>query len=162
MAREFPKEHTLMLAAAGYAEAVSRVASCERARVGCVLTTMDLRIVAHGYNGVAPGMPNTCLRPEEAGNCGCVHAESNAVCDLRRSKYDGPLIAFITVPPCERCAMLLLRNDVRMVIYTGEHYRDISAGVKLLDTMAVPHGKPAEMARLLRDNSVLPRAQYQY
>ena len=43
----------------GIAEAVSARAKCVRRRVGAVLV-VDRRIIATGYNGAAPGLPD-CL-----------------------------------------------------------------------------------------------------
>lgn len=147
--RERSKELILMEAALNYADDIREAASCNRAQYSCVLTSPDLRVLSYGYNGVAAGLPNGCLRPDEPGNCGCIHAEVNAVAALRRTGYTGPLVAFITGHPCDNCAMLLINVNVRMVVYRRPAHRSYG-GVDLLDRMAIFHGEPERMADVLR------------
>src|SRR5213596_779829 len=116
------KEYHLMRAALAYADIIREVATCDRAHYACVITDTELRVLSYGFNGVAKGLPNGCLRPDYdktkdpssvVGNvivsgCGCIHAEANAVMALRRSSHQGQIIAFVTGEPCEACAMLLV------------------------------------------------------
>ena len=100
-----------------FAELISRRSTCKRLQVGTVITTVDYRkVLAVGYNGNASGLDNTCDR-EEAGNCGCLHSEENAVinCDAPREtqKY-----VFVTHLPCVMCAKRLINlGNVRRVVY---------------------------------------------
>lgn len=149
MTRDRPKELILMEAALNYADSIREAASCDRAQYSCVLTSPDLRVLSYGYNGVAKGLPNGCLRPNEPGHCGCIHAEVNAVAALRRTGYTGPLIAFITGHPCDNCAMLLLNVDTKMVVYRRAAHRSYG-GLDLLDSAGVMHGSPSSMATALR------------
>lgn len=138
-----------MEAALDYADGIRHAASCHRAQYSCVLTSPDLKVLAYGYNGVARGLPNGCLRPNEPGHCGCLHAEVNAVAALRRIGYTGSIVAFITGEPCEACAMLLLNVDTKMVVYRRPSHRPY-AGVELLQHAGIPHGCPEEMAQIVK------------
>lgn len=111
------------------AHAVAERSTCRRAQVGCVVATMDLKnIVAFGYNGNARGLANACDR-DEPGNCGCLHAEENA---LIKAPYDaGALWMFTTHAPCVNCSKRILNSRVARVTY-ADGYRYSSASVPLL------------------------------
>lgn len=153
MARDLPKEVLLIDVWANCATELSRVGACERAQVGCILTPPDLSLpIGAGYNGPASGLPNRCARPLEAGNCGCVHAESNACIKAPR----GPKWAFITIPPCEGCAKMLVNAEVECVVYVKAvaHREGLTGGIDLLDSLGIPHGTPAQIVEQLLDMSV--------
>ena len=109
-----------------FARQIARRATCKRLQVGTVITSTDFRkVLAVGYNGNASGLPNLCDR-DEAGHCGCLHSEENAVinCDAPREteKY-----VFVTHLPCVACAKRIINlGNVRRVVY-GEDYRDREA-----------------------------------
>lgn len=149
MIRKPFKELILMNAALNYADSIREASSCKRAQYSCVLTDDRLRVLAYGYNGVAAGLPNGCLRPDEPGNCGCIHAEVNAVAALRRTGHTGPMIAFITGHPCDNCAMLLLNVNVKMVVYCRAAHRPYG-GTNLLNRAGTLHGSPQELAPKLK------------
>lgn len=110
------------------AHLVSMRATCARARVGCVITDWDLTsIVSIGYNGGAAKLPNGCDRPEEKGNCGCIHAEVNA---LVKAPYGQQLILFCTDSPCVQCAKLIVNSSVKLVVYDRQ-YR-VTEGLRVL------------------------------
>lgn len=144
MSRSVPKEVLLIEVWANCATELSRVGACERAHVACILTPPDLSLpVGVGYNGPASGLPNQCARPTEVGNCGCVHAEANACIKAPV----GPKWAFITIPPCERCAAMLVNAGVECVVYVNEsaHREGLHAGMELLDALGIPHGTPEQI-----------------
>lgn len=118
-----------------FAESIARRSTCVRLNVGTVITTTDFRkVLAVGYNGNASGLPNTCDR-EEAGNCGCLHSEENAVinCDSPRATEK---FVFVTHLPCVACTKRLINlGNVRRVIYKTD-YR-IRDSVKLLNTVGI-------------------------
>jgi dCMP deaminase len=95
--------------------------TCARMNVGTVITSTDYRkVLAVGYNGNAAGLPNTCDR-HEAGNCGCLHSEENAVinCDSPRSTEKH---VFVTHLPCVQCAKRLINlGGVKKVFYRNEY-----------------------------------------
>ena len=119
-----------------FAEAISRRSTCNRLSVGTVITTPDFRkVLSIGYNGNAAGLPNRCDR-KEAGNCGCLHSEENAVinCDAPRSEEK---IVFVTHLPCPMCAKRIINlGNVRKVIYRNE-YR-IRDAIDLLAAAEIP------------------------
>lgn len=96
--------------------------TCKRLHVGTVITSTDFRkVLAVGYNGNAVGFENTCDR-DEPGNCGCLHAEDNAVinCDSPR---DIEKFIFVTHLPCVMCAKRLINLGNIKKVYFGEHHR---------------------------------------
>ena len=126
----------------GIAEAVSARAKCVRRRVGAVLV-VDRRIIATGYNGAAPGLPD-CLegacprgqlsydevpglgdydRPGTPGFCIAIHAEVNALLFATRDTKGAT--AYITDPPCPGCRKALAAAGlVRAVWPGGSHDAD--------------------------------------
>ncbi|MBC7387004.1 MAG: hypothetical protein H7301_12695 [Cryobacterium sp.] len=117
------------------ARVLAQRSTCRRLAVGTVITSTDFRkVLAVGYNGNASGLPNDCDR-DEAGNCGCLHSEENAVinCDAPRSVEK---IAFVTHLPCVGCAKRLINlGNVKKVIY-GEDYR-IRDSIVLLNSVGI-------------------------
>jgi dCMP deaminase len=94
---------------------LSRLGTCCRLKVGCVLLRPDGGIAAAGFNGALPGMPH--CTPESC-NPGqrCLHtshAEENALgfCDGHVAT------AYVTHEPCLTCARALVRRGVRRVVY---------------------------------------------
>jgi dCMP deaminase len=102
--------------------ALAERSTCARLKVGTVITSTDFRkVLAVGYNGNATGLPNCCDR-HEAGNCGCLHSEENAVinCDSPRfiEKY-----VFVTHLPCSACAKRLINLGNVKRVYFEKDYR---------------------------------------
>lgn len=88
------------------AEALAGRSTCRADHVGCVVTSVDFRkVLAIGYRGNATGLPNRCDREGE--DCGCLHAEENAVihCDAPRGE---PKIVLTSKLPCRACAKRLI------------------------------------------------------
>ena len=104
------------------AHKLSERSTCKRLNVGTVITTVDFRkVLAVGYNGNATGLPNTCDR-DEAGNCGCLHSEENAVINCDSPRYIDK-IAFVTHLPCVACAKRLINMGGIKHIYYANEYR---------------------------------------
>ena len=103
--------------------------TCKRLKVGTVITSTDYRkVLAVGYNGNASGLPNACDR-DEAGRCGCLHSEENAVinCDSPRHMEK---FAFVTHLPCVMCAKRLINlGTVKRVYYCHEYRSQESLAV---------------------------------
>lgn len=100
---------------------LSRRSTCSRLKVGTVITSIDYRkVLAVGYNGNASGLSNKCDR-EEAGNCGCLHSEENAVinCDSLRATRK---VVFVTHMPCVMCAKRLINlGGVEKIFYANQY-----------------------------------------
>lgn len=99
----------------GMAVALSRLGTCCRLKVGCILLRPDGGIASGGYNGALPGMPH--CTPETCGSGQrCLHtshAEENAL-----GFCDGPVAtAYVTDEPCLTCTRSLVRRGVRRVVF---------------------------------------------
>lgn len=94
---------------------ISRLGTCCRLKVGCILLRPDGGIASGGFNGALPGMPHctpeTC-NPDQR----CLHtshAEENAL-----SFCSGPVgTAYVTHEPCLVCTRHLVRRGVRRVVF---------------------------------------------
>lgn len=113
-----------------FAESVSKLSTCERLQVGAVITDKYLeRVFSVGYNGNARGEPNRCDSPDEPGNCGCIHAEANAL--IKCQEHDREKVLFITTSPCIQCAKLIVNSGFSRVFFT-KHYRTPEQSIALL------------------------------
>lgn len=117
------------------AHTLAERSTCKRLNVGTVITSTDYRkVLAVGYNGNAAGLPNQCDR-DEAGNCGCLHSEENAVinCDSPRfaEKY-----VFVTHLPCAACAKRLINLGGVKKIFYRHQYRS-SSSLELLQSVQI-------------------------
>lgn len=108
---------------------MSTRATCHRLKVGCVIVSSDNhRILSIGYNGGAMGLKNEC-DSSEPGNCGCIHAEENALIKLNfNDPSDKKLL--VTMSPCLQCAKRIVNAKIPVVMYLNE-YRKMD-GVDLL------------------------------
>lgn len=109
------------------AELTASMSTCNRTKVGAVLTDTNMEQIWVGYNGGPRGGANECRHPENPGSCGCVHAEANAVV-----KAPGGVekVAFLTMSPCVTCAVMLVNAHVERV-YFKDAYRD-TEGLEVL------------------------------
>ena len=111
-----------------FAMALSHRSDCKRRSVGAVVTDSAFtKVYAHGYNGGAAGQGCSCTG--EQGNCGCVHAEMNAL--LKCSTEDKQKILFCTVFPCKLCAKMIVNSGFIKVYFAGE-YRDAPVSDEIL------------------------------
>lgn len=118
-------------------------------KVGCVIANNDLsNVLSVGYNGNATGLPDECSNPDAPGNCGCLHAEENAISKCQARERDK--ILFSTDSPCERCAKFIINNGFEKVYFLRE-YR-ISTGLDLLRQVGI------EVIKLeLKSNTIATR-----
>lgn len=102
---------------------------CSRLRVGAIITSGDMRqVLSIGYNGPARGLPhNSCTG--NPGQCGCLHAEDNAIAQLSASHHRN-LVLFSTAAPCVMCAQRIVNAGIRVVHYQTEYRND--AGLDML------------------------------
>lgn len=102
---------------------VSKRSTCQRAHVGCVITT-DNRIVTTGYNGAAKGEEHctdeSCSTKVHCPNS--VHAEANAIAYAAKKgvALEGG-IAYITHSPCKNCGRLLIQSGIKEIYYSKEY-----------------------------------------
>lgn len=117
------------------AHELSQRSTCRRLQVGCVITSTDFRkVLSVGYNGNASGLANDC-DSDEVGNCGCLHAEENAVinCDSPRSAEK---IVFVTHLPCVMCTKRLINLGNVRTVYFAKEYRDRRA-IEIFNSAAI-------------------------
>lgn len=109
--------------------------TCHRLNVGTVITSTDYRkVLAVGYNGNAAGLPNQCDR-DEAGNCGCLHSEENAVINCDSPRFVEKHV-FVTHLPCVACAKRLINlGGVKKIFYRNS-YR-LTASLDLLKSVDI-------------------------
>lgn len=110
------------------ADAVSLRMSCDRARIGAVLTR-DNRILATGYGGAPSGLPS-CDEVghdlvEINGRKSCVrtvHAEHNALLYASRYgvKIEGSTL-YTTASTCRDCALACIQSGVKRICYAGTY-----------------------------------------
>ena len=116
------------------ARVVAQRSTCQRLQVGCLITNYDsTSVVSMGYNGNAKGLPNKC-DTTTPGECGCIHAELNAL--LKAPFSQGTLRLFTTHSPCLDCAKLILNSRVQHVIFEKQ-YRS-NDGLYLLSSADIP------------------------
>ena len=91
-------------------------------KVGCVVVGADREIRSTGFNGFPRGIDDSLERlqnREEKYPLIC-HAEENAIMHAARigvSLKDST--AYVTWPPCSRCARSLIQAGIREVVYSS-------------------------------------------
>lgn len=104
--------------------------TCERLHVGAVIVSDDYsHVYGIGYNGNAQGFPNKC-DSKEPGNCGCLHAEDNALLKTNGGK-ELPKIMFVTHQPCSYCAKRIINKGGVKKVFFAHSYR-IPDGLNIL------------------------------
>lgn len=138
-----------------FAIASSNNAYCDRLRVGCVITNYDLDCVySYGYNGNAKGLANKC-DSEEAGKCGCIHAEINALLKVRQD--DKNKVMFCTHSPCIACAKAIINSGFKYLYYE-RIYRDITP-LRILNYYGI-RTCPYPIGDVIRDKDSLLKKKY--
>jgi len=87
-------------------------------KVGCVIVTEDRAILSTGYNGIPRRVKDLAGRMERpAKYLWTAHAEENAIASAARvgAKLSGA-IAYVTHPPCARCARGLIQAGIVQVV----------------------------------------------
>lgn len=88
-------------------------------KIGCVITSFDLRrVLSVGYNGNASGLEDSpdCTDPGESQT---IHAESNAL--IYAGEHGTDRVMFVTVSPCLLCTKLLVNAGVKYLYYRQEY-----------------------------------------
>lgn len=115
----------------GVAKLIATRSSCVRRGVGCVITNHSMtQVFSIGYNGNYRGGPNGC-DSVEPGNCGCLHAEDNALVKLKTEAQG--LRLFTTLSPCTACVKRIINQGNITAVHFDESYRDVSPILLLRD-----------------------------
>lgn len=89
-------------------------------KVGCIIVGEDREIRSTGFNGFPRGIEDTAERLEnrELKYPLICHAEENAIMHAARIGVSlKGCTAYVTWPPCTRCARSLVQAGVRVVAY---------------------------------------------
>lgn len=114
---------------------LAKRSTCKRLHVGAVVVSADYsRVFGIGYNGNASGLPN-CCDSDEAGNCGCLHAEDNALLKTNIGPEVTKII-FVTHAPCAYCAKRLVNKGGVEHVYFAEKYRS-EAGLEVFQKAGI-------------------------
>lgn len=115
--------------------ALSQRSTCARLKVGAVVVSVDFsHVYGIGYNGNAQGLPNSC-DSSEAGNCGCLHAEDNALLKTTHGP-EIPKFIFVTHQPCSYCAKRIVNKGGFVRLYYQNTYR-LSTGLDILRSRGI-------------------------
>ena len=119
---------------AQFATDLASLSSCKRAQVGAIVFPRDFsEVLAIGYNGPPAGLSNNrCSNIQ--GQCGCVHAEANAIAKL--TTRDDGLVLLCTTSPCVQCAGLIINSRRIAVVDFIISYRQ-SAGLDMLNEAGI-------------------------
>ena len=124
------------------ADAISKRATCDRGRSGCVIAR-DKQILVTGYVGSPMGLPHCddighqmkkVIHEDGRSTRHCVrtvHAEQNAICQAakRGIPIDGATL-YCRMTPCRTCAMLIINcGIVRVVCEHRYHSADESESI---------------------------------
>jgi len=100
---------------------VSSRASCPRRSVGCLIVSVDHRILGSGYNGAPAHLPHCIDLGCDLVEGHCVranHAETNAI--SHAAKYGVSIngaSAYITTYPCWPCFRQLISAGIKKVVF---------------------------------------------
>lgn len=93
-------------------------------QVGCSILNKEGRLLSIGYNGLLPKQEATqdfWVNRDERRKY-VIHAETNALACI--SRYEEPHILACTLLPCPSCAMNIISNNIKKVLYIQEYERD--------------------------------------
>ncbi|MEJ2242292.1 MAG: cytidine/deoxycytidylate deaminase family protein [Candidatus Bathyarchaeota archaeon] len=117
-------------------EAVSKRATCDRGKAGCVIVK-DKRIMTTGYVGSPAGLPHCdesghdmrrVLNENGTVSQHCVrtlHAEQNAI--IQAAKFGIPIkdsTLYCKMTPCRRCAMIIITSGIKRVVCEKHYHAD--------------------------------------
>lgn len=133
-----------------FAQSLASLSCCKRLQVGCIVVPPDFsNVLSIGYNGPPSGLPNDQCS-SDAGSCGCVHAEANAIVKLGACSN---AMLLCTDSPCMSCTGLIINSKkISHVVYLRE-YRDFTATVLLQRVMQVDHYDSLQQRRAPRRES---------
>jgi dCMP deaminase len=117
------------------ANAISKRATCDRGRSGCVIAR-DKQLIVSGYVGSPVGFSHcdevghqikkvTHEDGEVTEHCTrTVHAEQNAICQAaRRGISIAGATIYTRMTPCRTCAMLLVNCGIKRVVCECKYHR---------------------------------------
>lgn len=97
-------------------------------KVGALLVSRHNRVIASGFNGLAPGVEDADerLRNREVKYALTIHAEENALLSVSREQAQGATMYVCGAPVCERCMSRMIAMGVsRVVVWYSEEDGDM-------------------------------------
>lgn len=131
-------------------DAISKRATCNRGRSGCVIAK-DNQLLVTGYVGSPVGLPHCdeighqmkkMIHEDDSITEHCVrtvHAEQNAICQAakRGVSLDGATL-YCRMTPCRTCCMLIINCGIKRVVCQRKYHAGseseamfLEAGIKL-------------------------------
>ncbi len=121
------------------AHTVSKRATCDRGRSGCVVAR-DRQILVTGYVGSPRGLPHCddvghllkrITHEDGTVSVHCVrtvHAEQNAICQAARLgiALEGSTM-YCRMTPCRTCAMLIINCGIKRVVCERKYHKAIES-----------------------------------
>lgn len=99
-------------------------------QVGACLVDQDNRIIGTGYNGFPRDISNYdlpwdryCCNKEDTKYLYVGHAEENAIDNCDRTRINNSKL-YVTLFPCNKCAIRIIQNKIQEVIYLSDKYHD--------------------------------------
>lgn len=98
-------------------------------QVGACLVDNNNRLIGTGYNGFPRDIPNNALPWDREGELVDTkylyvgHAEENAIDNCDRTRLTDSKL-YVTLFPCNRCAIRIIQNQISEVIYLSDKYHD--------------------------------------
>ncbi len=116
------------------ADAISKRATCDRGRSGCVIAR-NKQILVTGYVGSPAGLPHCdeighqikkTVHEDGTETQHCVrtvHAEQNAICQAAKQgiSIEGATV-YCRMTPCRTCAMLLINCGIKRVVCERKYH----------------------------------------
>jgi len=118
----------------GLALTVSKRSIDPRTQVGAVVVDRDRIIIGLGYNGFPRGCDDSTLPLQAPAKYDYIaHAEANALANCSARPRGCSL--YVTLQPCNHCAMLVINNQIAEVVYLIE--RAHPAAVRMFEQAGV-------------------------
>jgi len=99
-------------------------------QVGACLIDKDNRVIGTGYNGFPRDISSYDLswdrcacKPENTKYLYIGHAEENAIDNCDRTRIHNSKL-YVTLFPCNKCAIRIIQNKIQEVIYLSDKYHN--------------------------------------
>lgn len=107
---------------------LAQLGTCARRKVGCVFLDEAGKVLATGYNGVAPGDSHCTDSPCPGAGypsgqglefCEAIHAEQNAVAQCRFPERVHTV--YCTDSPCIHCVKMIASTGAKRIVFAREY-----------------------------------------